>query len=94
MLLPDQERYDEKKYLRDALRAQKEYWIDEKRTYWPEYHGEKVSTWEEIRPFVWFFCVVILFIAACALIAYQPHHIQIIQPKVHGPIPSYVTPTT
>ena len=89
LLVPDQEDYGPKEYLRDAARAQKEYWVDQKRTYWPEYHGEKVSTWEEIRPFVWGFICVAIFLGICAVIAFQPHPYQIIQPQHPRTFPTF-----
>ena len=92
MILPDEERYDERHYLRDAARAQKEYWIDQKAQYLPDLgkHPD-VSKWEEIRLFVWFFCVAIVFIGVCAVIAFMPHHIQIIQPHVPRKFPTFTT---
>lgn len=105
MIVPDQEPYSPKDYLKDAARAQKEYWVDQKRSYFPEYHGAKVSKWEEVRPIVWFLCLALFAIAICAVIAYSPHHIQIIQP-VHPktfptfspnatvPVPAGYTPQT
>jgi hypothetical protein len=94
VLVPsDQEEYTQRRYLRDAFRGWRAYWSRDLHSYFDGSLTKhpQVSKWEEIRPFVWFFCVALLFVGICAVIAYMPHHYQIINPQVPRKFPTFTT---
>ena len=103
MLQPDDENYDERSYLRDAARAQKAYWVDQKRTYWPTYGGQRMSLWEELRWLLWIPVVIALFIGIVYLFGgphqtYPPASPQVtiptFDPNATTPSVPYHCPTT
>ena len=86
MIVPEEQPYESKDYLRDAARAQKEYWIDQKRTYWPDLSKHRdVSTWQEWAGIVWFIVFVVgLVLVLVAISAHQ--HLPVVPVKpVHLP---------
>ena len=91
LLVPDQEEYSERHYLRDAFVAWRRYWSHDLHSYfdgaWTK--NPQVSTWEEIRPFVWGFICVAIFLGICAVIAFQPHPYHIIQPQHPRTFPTF-----
>jgi hypothetical protein len=48
LLIPDEDGYGPRSYLKDAARAQREYWVDQKRTYWPDYGPAAPTNWYKI----------------------------------------------
>jgi hypothetical protein len=92
VLVPPDQDYDQRRYLRDAFTAWRTYWVDQKRTYWPEYHGAKVSAWKELRPIVWLVIGITMFLFGCWLYARSQHY-QIM--PYHGPtkFPPFTVPT-
>ena len=95
MLLPDQEDYGSKQYLRDALRAWGAYWHNQHILYFKGSlkKDPTVSAWEEWRPIVWFLVAVGAFIAGCWMVA-RGQHYQIM--PYHGPtkLTPFTTTTT
>ena len=85
MLLPDEDRYTERHYLRDAFNAWRRYWSRDLHSYFDgsltKHPG--VSTWDEWKPVVWFFVYAAGFLGICWLIANHQHY-QIM--PYHGPL--------
>lgn len=76
MLLPDQDRYTERHYLRDAFRAWGAYWKNQHQIYFAGSmkKNPKVSAWEEWRPIVYFFLVVAILIGIAWMVSLHQHY--------------------
>lgn len=85
MLTPDEDRYDERSYLKDAARAHKEYWVDQGRQYWPNLDNCAPTNWWKV---LW---VSLWVLVGCALFVWYAQ--SRVQPVHTGNVPAATIPS-